>query len=243
MIEELLPQLPPATAFPDEMPRYPNLWFLVDEERVLRKEYGYCLRFLDRVLDEELALRDSFCDTVRNPALRLKLSEAGEGADFQARIGPVQRFSGPDVPEHAHQLHARFYVTSLIRGRATRAKIHVDGEARACLMVAASIHYEVATEDPLHPYVDPCPICGITGDYALPIDSASQDYCLKIHDPLGLEFLLHGKIRGVMVPDERGNRVRCIDDLREDNDIRIEEASPGPMGCARIACVYFGANG
>jgi hypothetical protein len=108
------------------------------------------------------------------------------------------------------------------------------------MMVAASVHYEVATGDPLHPYVDSCPACGITGDYAMRIDPASQDYCLKIHDPLGLEFLLHGTIRGERVPGGGGIPARCADDLRGVRALRIEELSPGPEGCARIACVYFG---
>jgi phosphoribosyl 1,2-cyclic phosphate phosphodiesterase len=57
-------------------------------------------------------------------------------------------------------------------------------------------HFEVSTEEPTHPYVDACPVCGLTGEYAFVIDPRSQDYCLKVHDPLGVELLLHGTIRG-----------------------------------------------
>ena len=206
--------LPPRGLFPPQMPRYPNLWFLVHRGVLARAEYPLSVRWLVGLLEDRLGLRDTFVRDVENPNPRCLLDRPGEGSVIQARIGPLQPFTDPEGRSHRHQVHARFYVTPLMAAGRTE----LDGR----FVVPAGVHYEVATEDPLHPYADSCPLCGITGDYDLPIDRGSQDYCLKIHDPLGLEFLLHGTVRGVRVRDDAGAPVACLGDL----SCRIRELGP-----------------
>lgn len=221
--------LPRRSIFPQEMPRYPNLWFLVDGKLPPRRRYKLAIRWLVALLETRLDLRDSFIDDVENPNLRRFLGKPGEGSDFQARIGPLQPYDDPKDPSrsHLHQAHARFYISPLIAAE--------KEQAAGSFLIPASVHYEVATEDPLHPYVDSCPVCGITGEYDLPIDRDSQDYCLKIHDPLGLELLLHGSIRGKRVADEAGTPIPCLEDLH----CRIDEIEPSGAEPSKLACVYF----
>ena len=233
--------LPPRDIFPGEMPRYPNVWFFVPTTLALRGEYQYALRLLDRFLDECLELRDSFHDDVRNPNLRRLIGDPGEGSDYQARIGPLARWPGAEgAPAHDHQLHARFYVSPLARAGLTRATFSMAGGIRECFCIPASVHFEVATEEPTHPYVDACPVCGLTGEYAFEIDPRSQDYCLKVHDPLGVEFLLHGTVRGVAQTWPDGRPAASLASLGRDPAVRFEEHVPGPHGCARLVRVLVG---
>ncbi|MCX7030388.1 MAG: hypothetical protein NTU62_09745, partial [Spirochaetes bacterium] len=189
--------LPARDIFPAEMPRYPNVWFFVPAALALRHEYPYALRLLDRLLDKRLELRDSFHEDVRNPGLLRLIGDPGEGSDYQARIGPLSPWAGDgaDAPAHSHQLHARFYGSPLMRAGLARVDLSIAGGVRECFCIPASVHFEVATEERSHPYVDDCPVCGLTGAYAFAIDRRGQDYCLRVHDPLGLELLLHGTVR------------------------------------------------
>ncbi len=57
---------------------------------------------------------------------------------------------------------------------------------------AASVHYEVEHANPLHADAEICPICGRTGVYA----DREGNLVERVHDPLGLELLLWGTIRG-----------------------------------------------
>jgi hypothetical protein len=180
-------------------------------------------------MERELGLRDTFVDDVENPTLRQLLSKPREGSDFQARIGPLHFYEDPRDParSHRHQVHARFYATPMSRAEKARS-----GDF---FLVPASVHYEVATEDPLHPYADDCPHCGIFGEYRTPIDRSSQDYCLKIHDPLGLEFLLYGTVRGQTVADDGGTPIKSLQDL----PCKIEEFVPEAGEPKRLATVTF----
>ena len=238
--------LPPRDIFPTEMPRYPNVWFFVPTALALRNEYPYALRMLDRLLDERLELRDSFYEDVRNPGLRRLIDGPAEGSDYQARIGPLAPWPGDGAgtghPAHTHQLHARFYVSPLVREGLTRVSLSLAGGTRECFRIPASVHFEVATEEPSHPSVDACPVCGLTGDYAFPIDPRSQDYCLKVHDPLGVELLLHGTIRGVAATWPDGRPVPAMSRLGGAPGIAFEEHVPAPYGCARLARVLVGAE-
>jgi hypothetical protein len=236
--------LPPRDIFPPEMPRYPNVWFFVPTTLALRGEYPYALRLLDRLLDERLELRDSFYDDVRNPGLRRLIGDPGEGSDYQARIGPLAAWPGgvAGAPAHAHQLHARFYVSPLVREGLTKVSLSLAGSTRECFRIPASVHFEVATEEPSHPYVDACPVCGLTGEYALAIDPRSQDYCLKVHDPLGVELLVHGTIRGTVAAWPDGRAAACLSRRSSGPDIAFDEHAPGPYGCARLARVLVGAG-
>jgi hypothetical protein len=236
--------LPPRDIFPVEMPRYPNVWFFVPTALALRGEYWYALRMLDRILDERLELRDSFFEDVRNPGLRRLIGDPGEGCDYQARIGPLSTWTGDGTgtPVHSHQLHARFYVSPLVRAGLTRVERSMAGGTRECFCIPASVHFEAATEEPCHPYVDACPVCGLTGDYAFAIDPRSQDYCLKVHDPLGVELLLHGTIRGVAPAWPGGRPVAALSRLDDDPGIAYDEQVPGPYGCTRLARVLVGTE-
>ena len=234
--------LPERSLFPREMPRYPNVFFFIAEELALRGVYFHALRFLEKLLDERLGLRDSFCDDVRNPNLRVLVGKPGEGSDWQARIERLHFFIDTEVPalSHFHQLHARFYVSPLIAAGRERVEAEAGGRKLRCFLVPASVHYEVATEESTHPYIDSCPLCGITGDYAFEIDRKSEDYCLKIHDPLGVEFLLHGTVRGKSEPETQGSQRPCLVDLRDEYEVFFEELSPGPHSCERLAGVFLG---
>ena len=236
--------LPPRDIFPAEMPRYPNVWFFVPTDLALRHEYAYALRLLDRFLDERLQLRDSFHDDVRNPGLLRLIGAPGEGSDYQARIGPLCPTAGTaDAPAHLHQLHARFYVSPLLRAGLARMELSMAGSVRECFCVPASVHFEVATEEPSHPYVDACPLCGLTGEYAFTIDRHAQDYCLKVHDPQGVELLLHGTIRGAAAAWPDGRRVAALGRLDGGPGVALDEQVPGPYGCARLARVLIGREG
>jgi hypothetical protein len=236
--------LPPRDIFPPQMPRYPNVWFFVPAALALRGEYAYALRLLDRLLDERLGLRDSFHDDVGNPGLRRLIDDPGEGSDYQARIGPLAPWAGAgaSAPAHGHQLHARFYVSPLVRAGLSRVKLSLAGGTRDCCCIPASVHFEVATEEPCHPYVDACLLCGLTGDYAFAIDPRSQDYCLKVHDPLGVELLLYGTIRGVPAIWPDGRPVAALSRLGGKPGIAFDEKLPAPYDCARLARVLVGAD-
>jgi hypothetical protein len=54
------------------------------------------------------------------------------------------------------------------------------------------VHYEVEHASPLHADVEVCPFCGRTGFYA----DKTGNLVEQVHDPLGLELLLRGTVRG-----------------------------------------------
>lgn len=245
MDDSFLAGLPDRRVFPEEMPRYPNLWLLLAEDLALRQQYSYALKFWERLLDERLGLHDSFHEDVQNSNLRRILEKPGEGSDFQGRIGPLQPYHDPVNPanSHQHQLHARFYPRSLVRSGAFRQTVSIRGRDRSCLILPASVHYEVATEEESHPYVDTCPLCGITGAYALPVDRGSEEYCLKIHDPLGIEFILHGTVRGNRVLGPGGEPITALEHLAAEYELEIREFLPGISGCLRLGAVFLGSKG
>ena len=188
-----------------------------------------------------MGMRDSFYDDVRNPGLLRLIGAPGEGSDYQARIGPLAQWpASPGVPVHLHQLHARFYVSPLLHAGLERTEISWAGFRRDCFRVPASVHYEPATEEECHPYVDACPACGLTGNYAFPIDRRSQDYCLRVHDPLGLEFLLHGTIRGIPASWPDGTPAAALTRLAGALSVLADETAAGPYGCTRLARVMIG---
>jgi hypothetical protein len=236
-----LPELPPPSIFPLEMPRYPNLWFFVDIKLALREQYAYAIRYIVEILERRLQLTDSFYQDIRNHHLYHLLNNPGEGSDFQARIGPIQYFTDAERPErnHWHQLHARFYCSSVKNAASESTCIRVGRTEREFFVVPASVHYEVATEERLHPYEDSCPYCGITGEYDVPIDRNGQDYCLKIHDPLGIELILYGTIRNQRIQWENGEGVTSISDLRNECNCQFEEQHSESGEPHRLARVFF----
>ena len=197
--------LPPKTVFPKEMPRYPNVWFFVDEKLTLRGRYMHAVHLVVYLLETHLQMCDTFVQGIHNHQLYHLLAEPGEGSDFQARIGPLHHYHDNRSPElsHSHQIHARFYPSALIRAKMCTIECNLLGRARTVFALPASVHYEVATEEPTHPYVDTCTLCGITGEYDIPINRSGEDYCVQIHDPLGVEYLLYGTIRGSRFPEDK----------------------------------------
>jgi len=220
-----LKNLPPRSIFPSEMPRYPNLWFFIDRKLALRKQYNYAIRLVMSILEKELNLKDDFVNDIQNHNLYHLLNRPREGSDFQARIHPLQQYNDYKNPvnSHSHQVHARFYISSVYNKGSHIQKLTKWGKDIEYFLIPVSVHYEVTTEEPLHPYADFCPYCGITNTYDVPINRESQDYCLKIHDPLGLEYLIHGKIRGKDILGKNGEKVKTIQIFKEKYTCIIEE--------------------
>jgi hypothetical protein len=57
------------------------------------------------------------------------------------------------------------------------------------------VHYEVEHFNPNHADVESCPVCGRTGAYG----DLTGNLVEVVHDPLGLELLMKGTIRGEVV--------------------------------------------
>ena len=147
----------------------------------------------------------------------------------------LQPYSDFEAPEfnHDHDLHIRYYYTALEAAGLTEIAI----EGRAFHQVASSIHYEVAQKHRYHPYIDPCPICGVTGEYDI-----RGDRCEKIHDPLGLEVALPGTIRGKAATNAHDDPYPALDRIETAHAISIEVAEPARsdintlrLGCVRIS--------
>ena len=86
---------------------------------------------------------------------------------------------------------------------------------------AGSVHYEVEDEHPLHPDVHECPYCGRTGMY-----SGAEDLFAGVHEPLGLELLLYGTIRGNRVRAIVERPVAGLSALEETHTIEIHRLRP-----------------
>lgn len=212
-------QLPPKQSFPLSAPRYPNLWFLIDQN--LAYDYPAAVSFLVGLIERSSGLIDDF--ERGNP----------EGSDDRGRVQGLQPYDGFEAPEfnHDHDLHIRYYYSTL-----EAARMH-EIETEGCIFyrIATSIHFEVAQKHRYHPYIDPCPICGVTGDYDIP-----GDRCEKVHDPLGLDLALFGTVRGAVATNVRGEPFRPLNAI-DDYDLSIEVARPTRsdintlrMGCVRI---------
>jgi hypothetical protein len=97
--------------------------------------------------------------------------------------------------QHSHAFHMRYYYTALARQKLDRVKISGPGGEREFFRFAASVHYEVEHTNPNHADVEICPICGRTGEYI----ELKGNLVELVHDPLGLELVMTGKIRGETV--------------------------------------------
>ena len=177
-------QLPPKTAFDRAMPRYPNLWFYIDT--TLAPSYRDAVKLVTDGLRDSMRLREYF-PPFDNP----------EGCDFEARIEHLQPWEDRAVRtlQHAHAFHMRYYYSALADGRLERVTLKTTEDAGTFYRFAASVHYEVEHSNPNHADVEACPICGRTGEYA----SRAGNLVELVHDPLGLELLLTGTIRGERV--------------------------------------------
>lgn len=174
MMTELTALLPAAEVLPEGTPRYPNLWLhmlgVAGEEANDRAR---------NVLERATGMIDDLPEQ-QNP----------EGADEWGRrreLEPVQLDAGDR--SHDHQLHMRIYNAGL--GKAQQ--VEVSGEA--IWRIGVSVHYEVDRPRELHPYVDECPRCGCVDEFEDWRDADLHAKNVSVHDPLGLELTVSGKVR------------------------------------------------
>jgi hypothetical protein len=176
-------QLPPKMVFDKTMPRYPNVWFHVDTS--LAPSYREAVKLVTDGVRESMRLREFF-PPFDNP----------EACDFEARIEHLQPWQDKAVRalQHSHAFHMRYYYSALA-GKLEQVVLNMATRKGTFYRFGASVHYEVEHTNPNHADVESCPICGRTGDYA----SRAGNLVELVHDPLGLELLLSGTIRGERV--------------------------------------------
>lgn len=177
-------QLPPKSVFDKAMPRYPNVWFYVDA--TLAKSYDAAVKLVTENLRTTLLLREH-----RDPFGN------GEGCDIDVRLEHLQPWEVREqrALQHSHAFHMRYYFSALAKARLETIKLATSKGERTYYRFGASVHYEVEHTNPNHADVESCPICGRTGEYA----DLKGNLVELVHDPLGLELLLTGKIRGQVV--------------------------------------------
>ncbi len=177
-------QLPAKTVFDKAMPRYPNAWFYVD--RTLAPSYRAAVDLVAKHIRERMRAREYF-GPFDNP----------EACDFEVRIEHLQSWE-PREPRdqrpltHAHAFHLRYYYSGLAAQGLDAVTVQTPDGPRAFYRIAASVHYEVEHANPHHADVEGCPFCGRTGEYR----DMKGNLVELVHDPLGLELLLTGRIRG-----------------------------------------------
>jgi hypothetical protein len=169
--------LPPASIFKPETPRYPNVWFYGPESN-----YPTYKAFIDAIARR---FRD---DGYTADAVTLN-----EGADLALSIENLQPWTAVQRLSHSHAVHIRFFWRRLEQHDLHSVKFGPSGSSH--WRVAASVHYEVEHANPLHADVEVCPICGRTGAYT----DKEGNLVEHVHDPLGLELLLWGTVRGERV--------------------------------------------
>jgi hypothetical protein len=217
-------RLPPKSAFPAPMPRYPNVWFYLDAS--LAPSYEAAVKRITGGLRQAMRLPE-FYPPFSNP----------EGCDFEVRLEHLQPWEDPQHRplQHAHAFHMRYYHTALERGNLHRVRL---GE-RWFYRLAASAHYEVEHTNPNHADVETCPICGRTGEYA----GLKGNLVELVHDPLGLELLMTGRIRGQLVRLEDWERraVGDVDGLSKQFGVekRVFAAQSGDRNTYRIGVVIL----
>ena len=110
---------------------------------------------------------------------------------------------------------------------------------RAYYRVGASVHYEVEHSNPNHAGVEGCPTCGRTGEYA----ALQGNLVDLVHDPLGLELVLTGKIRGEVVrfEDQTPRAAGSPDGLKEKFVVQqfLFPAQTGDRNTLRIGVVVI----
>ena len=216
--------LPPKSLFSKAMPRYPNAWVYLDVS--LAPNYESAAKVMTGEIRKTLRLREYY-PPFSNP----------EGCDFEGRHEHLQPWEDPAQPklQHAHSFHMRYYYSDLARQKLDR--VQVGG--RSFYRLAISVHYEVEHGNPLHADVETCPICGRTGAYA----NLRGNLVELVHDPLGLELLLHGTIRGQTVhfEDWEQREVGSVDGLRQNFTVETYEfpALQGDRNTYRIGIVVL----
>lgn len=217
-------ELPPRSVF--EPPSYPNIWFYVHE--AIAPAHAQAVAFVTGWLRDRCGITNDFG--------RYKPPEA---SDSQARLRGVQPWrEAPDpARNHAHDLHIRFYYVALRQTQQERVARDTGPGAGTYFRFAGSVHYEVEDEHPLHPYVDECPYCGRTGAYA-----GAADLFAGAHEPLGLELLLYGTIRGEGITRADGRPAIGLATLGERHAVETHRLRPSrpDMNITDLAIVMIG---
>ncbi len=176
--------LPSKATFPPEMPRYPNVWFYVDQALVAN--YREAVGLVTRAVQDAMRLRE-IPGPLDNP----------EGCDSDFRLEHLQPWETREhrALQHSHAFHLRYYHTALEAKQTYKARLKMPAGEKLFLRLAASVHYEVEHTNPNHADVEICPVCGRTGQFG----ELNGNLVEMVHDPLGLELLLKGTIRGETV--------------------------------------------
>lgn len=217
--------LPPKSVFDRTMPRYPNVWFYVDAR--LAPNYNAAVKLVTSNLRTAMRLPEYY-GPFSNP----------EGCDFEVRLEHLQPWEVREqrALQHSHCFHLRYYYSALTQQK--QEQITLQG--RRFYRLAASVHYEVEHTNPNHADVESCPICGRTGEYK----DLKGNLVELVHDPLGLELLLTGKIRGetVRFEDWEQREVGSVASLK--NKFNIQQfnypAMSGDRNTLRIGVVLIG---
>jgi hypothetical protein len=221
-------QLPPKTLFDKTMPRYPNGWFYVDNS--LARSHRDAVVFVTERLRKTLRLPEFF-PPFDNP----------EACDHEVRVEHLQPWieKAQRQLQHAHAFHMRYYYSALAAPERGMVKLTRSGRTRTFYRFAVSVHYEVEHANPHHADVESCPICGRAGEYA----NVKGNLVEQVHDPLGLELLLKGTIRGAAVHAEDWERRRfgSVQDLSGELHVSTFEfpGQTGDRNTARIGIVVL----
>jgi hypothetical protein len=222
-------QLPPKSVFDKSMPRYPNVWFYIDAR--MAKTYQAAVKLVTGSLRTTMRLREGY-GPFSNP----------EGCDFETTIEHLQPWEVREhrALQHSHAFHMRYYYSALERQKLERVKLAGPGGEREYYRFGASVHYEVEHTNPNHADVEICPICGRTGEYA----DLKGNLVELVHDPLGLELVLTGKIRGEVVKfeDWEQREVSSVEEWKKKFALQkfTYPAQTGDRNTLRVGVVVIG---
>ena len=210
------------------MPRYPNVWFYL--ETSLAGSYDSAVKLLTQRLRSAMHLREFY-----GPF------DNAEGCDFEVRLEHLQPWEDRQQRslQHSHAFHMRYYYSALAKQKREVVTLTIEGQRRDFYRFAASVHYEVEHTNPNHADVEGCPICGRTGAYT----QQKGNLVEVAHDPIGLELLLTGKVRGetVRFEDWEQQEVGSIEKLRDQFSIgtRLIDGLNGDRNTLRIGVVVI----
>lgn len=219
-IDPSLPfDLPGKSLFPEATPRFPNLWFQTPAQNF--PAYRDFVAFLEQ------RFRSAGYDSAE--------VTLNEGADLALSVEHLNPWDSVEGLRHAHAVHIRFFWNRLEAESAQQFRVSSGEDAGLFWRVAASVHYEVEHAHPLHADVEVCPHCGRTGQYA----DAKGSLVERVHDPLGIELVLFGRIHGEGVTTTRGTRLSGLKDFMriKDADIRVSRPYREDMNTGVVAVV------